>query len=106
LVATVAKLGFDGCDKCMGLLEWLVGFFHQLCLFLLFSQLICEVMGIHKAKQIKEVRRFPDIISSKILQGNEQYIDTDNQQLFSSYLSKRNTRSQHCLRCAFLDLSF
>jgi hypothetical protein len=37
-----------------------------------FPQLICEVMGSHKAKQINEVPRiFPDIISSKILQGNE-----------------------------------
>jgi hypothetical protein len=41
--------------------------FYQLGFF--FSQLICEVMVIHKGKPIKEDYLFPDIISSKILQG-------------------------------------
>jgi hypothetical protein len=34
-----------------------------------FSQLICEVMVIHKGKPIKEDYLFPVIISFKILQG-------------------------------------
>jgi hypothetical protein len=33
------------------------------------SQLICEVMEVHKGKPIKEVYISPDIISSKILRG-------------------------------------
>jgi hypothetical protein len=98
-VATVAKLGLGGCDNCVGLL-------HRPMVFLstsFFSEHICEVMVIHKGKTMKQVYLSPDIISFEIFWG----IGTaENQQVFSRYSCEMVTRSQHCLSCAFLDLSF
>jgi hypothetical protein len=65
----MASVGCDGCEaggcnNCVGLLQGPVEFYPTFI-----SQMICEVMGIHEGKPIEEVYIYPDIISSKILQG-------------------------------------